>query len=335
MNASDHQPPRARIVAGPTPLVHAPRLSAELGIDLFIKRDDLAGPTLGGNKSRQLEYHFGAALAEQADTILITGAVQSNFARLAAAVARSFGMQAEVQLERRVSTSSDLYATSGNVLLNRVVGAHVASYPEGEDEAGADTALADRAKELRAKGRRPYVIPLSEGHPPLGALGYVDAAQEILAQDAGFDVFVVASGSGSTHSGLLAGLRGAGSGADVLGSCVRRDARQQKARIGRVTRRLGGMRRDVGAVDDDDIRLWDGALAPGYGQIGPRAAQAIRMMAHQEGLLLDPVYTAKGFAAIPALVSDGTIRPGARVCFVHTGGLAALFAYGDVLGGLF
>ncbi len=322
---------KLKIIAKPTPLIRAERLSNELGIDLYIKRDDLAGPTFGGNKSRQLEHYFGKALAQGADTILITGAVQSNFARLAAAVARSQGMHAIIQLEDRVLGKSEAYRSSGNVLLARLLGAEIITYPHGEDEEGADAALLAKADELRTQGRKPYVIHLSEGHPPLGALGYVDAAIEILGQGDDFDTYVVASGSGSTHCGLLAGLRGAGSTAKVLGSCVRRDARAQAPRIRRVTDRLARLYPKAEAVTDDDILVWDGALAPGYGRLGPAGREAMERMAKEEGLHLDPVYTAKSFAAVLAHVESGDIPKGSRVCFIHTGGLAALFAYQDDL----
>ncbi|MYH56648.1 MAG: pyridoxal-phosphate dependent enzyme, partial [Boseongicola sp. SB0675_bin_26] len=126
---------KLNIVSGPTPLAVSERMSELLGVELFIKRDDLAGPTFGGNKARQLEYHFGAALSEGADTILITGAVQSNFARLAVAVARAQGMQPIVQLEDRVPGKSNRYRESGNVFLSRLMGAEIMTYPQGEDEA--------------------------------------------------------------------------------------------------------------------------------------------------------------------------------------------------------
>lgn len=323
--------PRHEIVTEPTPLVPAPNLSREMGIDLLIKRDDVAGPTIGGNKARQLEYYFGAARTARADTILITGAVQSNFARLAAAVANGCGMQAIIQQEERVPDTSPRYHISGNAMLDHLLGAEILRFPEGEDEAGADAALYARATVLSRAGRIPYVIPLSEAHPPLGALGYVRAAHEIMAQSPDIDVFVVGSGSGATHAGLLAGLRGAGSSARVIGGCVRRDRSAQALRIARITRRLAGLYDGADQVCDSDIVLWDGALAPGYGQLGPPARAAIDMAARYEGLLLDPVYTAKAFAAIPALVQSGDIAPGGRVAFIHTGGLGALFAYGDAL----
>ena len=318
--------PRANLVTSMTPLTPLPRMSGHLGVELWIKRDDLAGTTLGGNKSRQLEYYLGAAQQAQADTILITGAVQSNFVRTAVACAASVGMRAVVQLEERVPDMDAVYHSSGNVLLSRVLGAEVMRYPNGEDEAGADAAVRARADELRAAGRRPYVIPLSVDNPPLGAMGYMRAAEEILSQADDFEHVIVASGSGLTHAGLLAGLRGQSSSAKVTGSCVRRGVSLQRDRIARV---LKGLNRITGTVPimGDDIRLWDGALAPGYGKLSQSARDAMALMARLEGILLDPVYTAKAFAAIPALVADREIEPNSRVLFVHTGGLASLFAY--------
>ena len=125
--------PKRNILSGPTPLERAEELSKHLKIDLHIKRDDLAGPSFGGNKARQLEYYFGEALSQDADTILITGAVQSNFTRMAVAVARSLGMGAVVQFEDRVKDGSARYRNSGNVLLSRPMGAEIEFYPEGED----------------------------------------------------------------------------------------------------------------------------------------------------------------------------------------------------------
>lgn len=322
---------RLQIVDTPTPLSFAHRLSEEWDIELSIKRDDLAGPTMGGNKSRQLEYYFGDALNEDADAILITGAVQSNFARLAVAVANSIGMRPIVQLEDRVPGKSSRYRETGNVLLAGMMNAEIMTYPEGEDEEGADAALHIKADALTAAGSKPYIIHLSEGHAPLGALGYVDAASEIMAQQPDFDVFVVASGSGSTHAGLLAGLRGADSRANVFGSCTRRDATAQASRIRRVVKRLDALYPRTAKVTSDDIVTWDGAFWPGYGQINEAALGAMRLAAELGGLILDPVYTAKSFAAIPALVASGEIPKGSKVCFIHAGGLAALFAYDESL----
>ena len=204
----------------------------------MIKRDDCTGLAFGGNKVRQIEFHFGEAEARGADTVLVTGAVQSNLVRIAAAAARRLGMEAHIQLEDRVADGGETYRTSGNLLLNRVLGATLHPFPEGEDEAAADATMERRAAVLAAEGRRPYVIHSAPGHPPLGGLGYVLAAEESTeqARDLGidFDAVVCASGSALTHAGMLVGLRALGERVPVLGICVRRDAGSQGARVAQV-----------------------------------------------------------------------------------------------------
>jgi 1-aminocyclopropane-1-carboxylate deaminase/D-cysteine desulfhydrase-like pyridoxal-dependent ACC family enzyme len=222
--------PRHILIEAPTPLTRLNRLSEHFDVDLWVKRDDLAGPTLGGNKTRQLEYYFGAALAKGADTILITGAVQSNFVRIAAAIAAALGMDAVLQLEHRVNNDTDSYKNSGNVLLNKMLGARIIYYPGGEDENGADNALYQEAKRLTKLGKRPYVIPLGKNNPPLGALGYVNCAAEIVAQvgQCQFNEVVIGSGSGASHLGMIAGMKRYSPNTKVLGSCVRRKKNTSK-----------------------------------------------------------------------------------------------------------
>ena len=323
---------RIQIVDGLTPMTRLDRLSEFFGIDLWIKRDDLAGPSFGGNKARQLEYYFGAASEQNADTVLITGAVQSNFARLAAAVAASRGMDAVVQLEQRVAKSNTEYNQSGNVLLNEILGARIIHYPEGEDEAGADNALFEEAKQLKADGRNPYVIPLGANKPPLGSLGYIRCAQEIKQQtDIDFDYVFVASGSGATHLGTVAGMKHFAPHTQVIGSCVRRSKSLQQDRLAGLVDLFNQMI-DIDYLSPSDFHLWDDALAPGYGKIGTLTAEAIKIMARREGQILDPVYTAKVFAAIVCMVDTRQIKENSRVLFIHTGGLAATFAYRNELG---
>ncbi|KIC12617.1 1-aminocyclopropane-1-carboxylate deaminase [Leisingera sp. ANG-M1] len=324
--------PRAPLLSQPTPLERLDRLSEELDVDLWIKRDDLTGLSFGGNKTRQLEFYVGAARAAEADAILITGAVQSNFARTAAVAAAKYGMQAVLQREERVPGMDPLYYSNGNVFLSDILGAEAMSYPEGEDEAGADAALEARAEELRAAGRRPYIIPLGLGHPPLGALGYVQGGAELASQIGGFDAAVVPSGSGATHGGFLTGVRLAGITAPVYGICVRRVADQQKARLEQVTAELAKLMNIPRPFAGADILTWDGALAPGYGRAGPATREALQRMAAAEGILLDPVYSAKTFAGLLGLLAEGTIRKGQKVLLLHTGGLPALFAYQNELG---
>ena len=159
--------PRTKLARTPTPLEEMPALTKELaGPSLYVKRDDMTGLAFGGNKARQLEFYFGAAQAEGADVALITGAVQSNFVRSAAAAAAKLGMDCHVQLEERVPDPDSTHRNSGNVLLNKLLGATIYSYDEGEDEAGADRRINEIAAELKTQGRTPYIIPLLPGHPP-------------------------------------------------------------------------------------------------------------------------------------------------------------------------
>jgi 1-aminocyclopropane-1-carboxylate deaminase/D-cysteine desulfhydrase-like pyridoxal-dependent ACC family enzyme len=203
------------------------------------------------------------------------------------------------------------------------------SYPEGEDEDGADAALRARADKLRTEGHVPYVIPLGLNNPPLGALGYVDAAREIIHQGASYDAIVVASGSGLTHTGLLAGLRLFDCQTPVYGICVRRDKESQRKRISTVAENLFKLLKINNLISQTDIQIWDGALAPGYGRVGPKSVYALSLMAEMEGLFLDPVYTARTFAGVLGLLEEGTIEKDMRVLLIHTGGQPALFAYQD------
>ncbi len=257
--------------------------------------------------------------------------MQSNFVRTAAAAARSLGTATIVQLENRVPEMDELYHSSGNVLLPRVLGAELIRYPEGEDEDGSDAASRERARLLQDEGRRPFVIPLAPGNPPYGALGYVKAGQEITSQAHDFDFVIVPSGSGLTHAGLLVGLRQAGSSARVIGSCVRRSAEPQFDRMVQVLDGLSLLRGSEPVEGECCIHLWDEALAPGYGKPGETTVEAMRMMAQREGILLDPVYSAKAFAAVPALILSGVTPKGSRVLFLHTGGLAAMFGFQKTL----
>jgi D-cysteine desulfhydrase/L-cysteate sulfo-lyase len=283
-----------------------------------------------------LEFYLGEAVAQGADTILITGAVQSNFVRLAAAAARNIGMECHIQLEERVSNSSPLYKSSGNVLVDKLLGATLHSFPEGEDEQGADRNLEEIAQTLRAEGKKPYIIHLSAGHPPLGALGYIVAAQEILTQMAesnlSIDEIVVASGSGATHAGLLFGLRALRSDIPVKGICVRRAKDLQHKRIANYCQAIANLLQMDNPVVDDDVQISDEQLAPGYGQLNNAVYEAMQMAAHHEGLILDPVYTGRSMAGFIQRARKADQQK--TLLFIHTGGQPAIFAYEDDLGPL-
>ena len=311
--------------AAPTPLERANRLSDQLGIDLWLKRDDVTGLGMGGNKVRQLAFYFGDAIAKGADAVLITGAVQSNFMRTAAAAGAKLGLSVHLQLEERVPSNDPLYNTGGNVFLDDLFGAERRSYPAGEDEAGADRALVKWAEELQAAGRKPYIIPLGPGHPPLGALGYCMAAAEYLEQAQEHTVHVVASGSGASHGGLMFGLRALGCQDPVLGICVRRSAGEQIPRLFDRCREIGELLDMENPVHEDDIAVFDDSLAPGYGQMSQPLVEAIQMMARLEGVVLDPVYTGKAFRGmVEDLRAGRRYEAGSTIVFVHTGGIFGL-----------
>jgi len=326
--------PQARLRSGVTPVRLLKNLTRHLGgPEIYIKRDDFTEILFGGNKIRQLEFYLGEANRQGADCVLITGAVQSNFVRAAASSAAILGMDCHIQLEERVPGVDNVHRTSGNVLLDRLLGATLYSYPKGEDEAGADKRLHEIADALKEQGRKPYIIPLAPGHPPLGALGYVAAAEELLGQDCGrFDEIVVASGSGATHGGLLTGLRLSGDKTPVLGVCVRRDEQQQSPRILSRAKEICHLLDVPCPVNDQDISITDQTLAPGYGQMNDACFDAIQLCARLEGIFLDPVYTAKVMAALTHRVTSGVYKNTERILFIHTGGQAALFGYQPELG---
>ncbi|MBT3307170.1 MAG: D-cysteine desulfhydrase family protein [Alphaproteobacteria bacterium] len=335
--------PRTRLCNLPTPLYALDGLTKELsgsqgGPRIFIKRDDLSGLAMGGNKARQLEFYLGEAIDQGADTVITTGAIQSNHACMTAAAAAKLGLACHIQLETRVPGKGPDYGRTGNPLLDRLFGATIHIFPEGEDEQAADDAIDAIADDVREQGGRPYTIHLGGDTKPLGALGYVDAAGELLHQAAemgiNIDAIVLPSGSGSTHCGLLAGLRAHGSPARVLGICIRRDAESQKARIIRRLEAVCTLIGQPGIATQDDVWLFDDYFGPGYGQSTPEMLEATALMARVEGILVDPVYTGKSLSGLIGLVRNGGIGADENVLFLHTGGLAAMFAYADMLSDL-
>jgi len=307
-----HTIARTPLAHTPTPIEPLSNLGKHLGSGrIYVKRDDCTGLAVGGNKARQLEYYFGEALEQSADTVLIT----------------------HIQLEERVTDAGAEYRESGNVLLNRILGAVMHTYPKGEDEAGADANLRLIAEQLGEAGKKPYIIPLAPGHPPLGALGYVRAAGEILDQLADthypIDEIVVASGSGNTHAGLLFGLRALDSDIAVTGVCVRRNRKAQLARITTRCQEIAALLETESPVQRQDIQLTDDTFAPGYGHLNDATHEAISLCARLEGLLLDPVYTGKSMAACLKLARN--TGKNKSILFIHTGGIPGIFAYRDSL----
>ncbi|MEO0327500.1 MAG: D-cysteine desulfhydrase family protein [Pseudomonadota bacterium] len=321
--------PRAKLWSEPTPVELLHNLAEQTGAAKFyVKRDDCNGLAFGGNKVRQMEYYLGDAINKGADTLLITGAVQSNFVRTAAAGCAKLGLECHVQLENRVTKDTQDYRQSGNVLLDRMLGAVIHEFPQGEDEAGADANLETIADGLRKDGRQPYVVHLHPSHPPFGALGYIDCAIEIVEQieklDVKPDCIFTPSGSGNTHGGLLYGLRQLECDIPVTGVCVRRESDLQRLRIIDRLTQIAELLEQQAVASVEDVFLTDAFLAPGYGVAGPQANEAIALAAQKEALILDPVYTSKTFAAA---INFARNNPGANLLVIHTGGGPSVFGY--------
>lgn len=325
--------PRFHLLDGPTPIQRLHRLEAALGdalagVQLFVKRDDHMSLGGGGNKLRKLEFLIGDACGQRADTVITMGGLQSNHARLTAAAAARAGMACELVLGRPVPRHDADYERSGNVLLDGIFGAHVRTLPPGEDAPAAAEALAGQ---LRAKGRRVVVIPTG-GSTPVGALGYVQCAREILAQAAQegieFAEIVLANGSSGTHAGLAAGLLQAGRpGAMVRSFSTLADgeaARRRTLELTAATLRLLG---SAVPVREADIRVDGQHRGAGYGMPTPAMLEALHLMARTEGLLLDPVYSGKAFAGLLADIRAGRHAAGRKLLFLMTGGTPGLYAY--------
>ena len=326
--------PRLHFAHLPTPLEFLPRLSEALGeVHIWIKRDDCTGLSSGGNKTRKLEFLMADAMAQEADVILTQGAIQSNHARQTCAIAARLDIECHLLLEDTSADRGDAYASSGNLLLDRLHGARIASRPAGSD---MDEEIEKLAQELRDRGRNPYVIPVG-GSNEIGALGYVDAAMELLGQANGrslrIDHVVHATGSCGTQAGLVVGMEAMHSGIPVYGICVSRDGTEQEERVYRLARRTSeylGLGADL--VARECVVANGDYVGAGYGAPTEGMIEAVEMLARYEGILLDPVYAGKGFAGLVDLVRKGHFRAGENVVFVHTGGSAALFAYADIFG---
>jgi L-cysteate sulfo-lyase len=326
--------PRIRLAHLPTPIEPMPSLSKQLGgPNLFIKRDDCTGLASGGNKTRKLEFLMADALAQGADTVITQGATQSNHARQTAAAAVKLGLDCKLLLEQRVTGFGDEYEESGNVLLDRLFGAEIAArVPAGTDMAAA---LADLAERLKASGRKPYVIP-GGGSNPVGALGYVNCATELLQQSfeqgLRLDHIVIATGSAGTQAGLVAGLHGANAGVPLTGISVRAPKPKQEENVYRLTQATAELLGLSTPVPRDAVMAEDGYVGPGYGLPTPGMLEAVTLTARHEGILLDPVYTGKGMAGLIGLIRAGKFGRDENVLFIHTGGSVGLFGYRSSFG---
>jgi D-cysteine desulfhydrase family pyridoxal phosphate-dependent enzyme len=288
------------------------------GPRLLVKRDDLTGLALGGNKARKLEYLCAEALAAGCDTLVTGGGHQSNHVRMTAAAANRLGLDCHLAMG-----SHQPRTASGNLLLDVVLGATL-HFTGSQAYYETEAAIEALAVELAAEGRRPFAIPIG-GASVSGASAYVDAAAELLGQldatgagDANW--VVVADGSGGTHAGLLAGL---GDRARVLGVDV-----GTRPDLDAVIPRLAAdaATRRGQAAPANDVVVDHGRFGAGYGDVTEECLEAIRVTARLEGLVLDPVYTGKAMAGLFGWVREGKLTAADTVVFLHTGGAVALFA---------
>jgi len=318
--------PRLHFAHLPTPLEPMPRLSKELGIDLWIKRDDCTGLSTGGNKTRKLEFLMAEAEAVGADMVMTQGATQSNHARQTAAFAAKMGMACHILLEDRTQYNNSNYNNNGNVLLDHLHGATTQKFPGGHDMV---TEMESAAEKMRAEGHKVFVIP-GGGSNPTGALGYVNCAFELLGQsnDSGLkiDRIVHATGSSGTQAGLVTGLCAMNANIPLLGVGTRAPQAKQEQMVFDLAEKTAEKLGCPGVVKRSDVMANTDYVGEGYGLPTDAGIEAIQMFAELDGILLDPVYSAKGASGLIDLARKGKFHD-QRVVFLHTGGASGLFGY--------
>jgi D-cysteine desulfhydrase family pyridoxal phosphate-dependent enzyme len=314
--------PRVHLASLPTPLQHAERLGNALGVELWIKRDDVGSLGLAGNKVRKLEFALGAALAAGADCVVTCGAAQSNHMRATAAAAARLGLRAVLVVRGRATHEPP----SGNLLLDRLFGAEL-RWAATDDWTELNMICDQVADDLRTAGASPYVVPAGCSSP-IGVLGFVAAYIELCVQLKNAAVTPArlfhASTSGGTHAGLLLGRALIDEGPAPVGFDVGSPYPDPAAHIAQLATGAAGLLNTNVAVAPSDVALDESALGSGYGAVTPEATDAIKLAARTEGILFDPVYSGKGLAGVVTRAGDVE----GPVVLWHTGGAQALFAHG-------
>ncbi len=321
--------PRIKIAKLPTPLEEMPRLSKLLGgPKLWIKRDDLTGMAFGGNKERKTEFVMADAIQKGADVLITTGAVQSNHARVTAAAARKLGLNLVLVLRGKEPREYN-----GNLLLDSLLGADIRFVQM--DAQQALPAMEKVAEELKNEGHKPYIVPGGASYPT-GAVGYVNAMLELVSQaeeaKLNINYIVHASGSGGTQAGLVSANKALKTEIEVLGMFIK--ARANQLLTEKIVQIANGIARLLDLkenVNQKDVVLIGDYAGEGYGVLTSEAAEAIKLVAQTEGILLDPVYTGKAMAGLIDLIKQGHFKKDDNVVFVHTGGTPALFVYKNQL----
>ncbi len=322
--------PRFRLAHLPTPLTEMLRLRAALGPScprLFIKRDDCTGLAGGGNKTRKLEFLIGEAIAEGCDTIVTTGALQSNHARQTAAAAVAAGLRATLVLADMVPYEGSAYRRSGNRLLDGILGADVKIIPQGTD---AGAFFKQVMATIEAEGRKACFTPAG-GSTATGSLGYaaayIEIADELAERELPKARIVHASSSGGTQAGLIVGRLLCEKGPAIHGINVYRlDTDQMKTDIAKLADATAA-KMGLPMPSPDAVILEDGFVGPRYGVPTSAMVEAVELVARTEGILLDPVYTGKAMAGFLSLIKGGAFAQDEALVFLHTGGMPGLFAY--------
>jgi D-cysteine desulfhydrase len=309
-------PARLELALAPTPILRLDRLSRRLGVEVHVKRDDLTGLLESGSKIRKLEFLIGEALQQGADTLITGGTLQSNGCRAVAAVAARLGLRAVLAVRGARPAEYD-----GDVLLERLLGAEV--------RFGADAEAPERlAAEIRGQGGRPYVIP-EGGDGEVGALGYLECAVELTEQShhgaPRFDAVVITAVSGGSHAGLLLGKQLAGLPGEIVSVPVARPAEAVRRHVAETV--AAAIRRYGFAIEvPKTVHVLDGYQAEPEPSVAADAdLETLVSLAREEGILLDPLYTARGFRALVETLARDPKALGQRVCFIHTGGIYGVF----------
>jgi D-cysteine desulfhydrase len=330
--------PRRRYTPFVTPIEKMPNFSKALaatcpggvGPEIWIKRDDMLGLFPGGNKTRKLEFLAADALAQGADTLITCGAPQSNHCRITLAAAVREGLKCRFVIEERVPNSYKKEA-GGNNFMFELMGVEKITVVPGGSDMGA--AMSKMAQELASEGRKGYIIP-GGGSNAIGGLGYVACVQEMQQQwlDMGvaFDAVVVGSGSSGTHGGMAAGFWGNNIKIPLIGIGVSRDPADQEPLVRKEAQAIADLL-GLGKVPDSAVKSFGGFWQPKYSVPNKKMVEAVQMLARTEGVLLDPVYTGKIMAGLMGLARQGHFKAGAKVLFMHTGGLPSLDVYQDVV----
>lgn len=320
--------PRVKLMWGATPIVHAENISKDTGINLYIKRDDLSGLALGGNKTRKLEFIMGHALKQKYDTVITAGALHSNHALQTAAAAKKLGMDAVLVLRGNKENK-------GNYFMDKIIDADTRVYNVNTSKE-LKIFMSQIQQELRAKGKNPLIIPVG-GSDPIGALGYIDAAIEITDQckhqNLDFDYVVSATSSGGTQAGIIIGYKMLAPSVKVLNIGVgdpREELLGDVYRLVKETLNILNIKEEIINEKEIESNTVDGYGFGGYGTIVPEVIDSIRYVAKQEGIYLDPVYTGKAFYGLMDIVKRKVIPKGSKV-LLHTGGLGGLFQYEDIV----